>query len=258
MILLDPDLDPPPHGRRPVREGSGPTPQTKPARTSATGGLSARALALFLKKAQDAVRLRGQVSVLLTTDSAIRKLNRQFRGKNTATDVLSFPALEPSQVSNSRPGAHASRLAGDLAISVETARKQAAACGHSLGMELKVLMLHGLLHLAGYDHETDGGEMARNENALRAKLGLPQGLIERNVGESASQRAGKSAAPNLIRKKRGGGGALGEQAHPKVRPTAAARREATKIAQGEAQPNPGKAPASRSRRPVGPARSPKP
>ena len=123
--------------------------------------------------------MHGQVSVLLTTDAAIRKLNRQFRGKNKATDVLSFPALDPSQVSNSRPGAPESRLAGDLAISVDTAREQAEAFGHPLGIELKVLMLHGLLHLAGYDHEIDDGEMAKWERALRAKLGLPLGLIER-------------------------------------------------------------------------------
>ncbi len=171
MILLVPDLDP------------YPAPQTKPAKTGAPAGISTRSLALFLRKAQTAVRLRGHVSVLLTTDAAIRKLNRQFRGKNKATDVLSFPAEGPA----------ASGLAGDLAISVDTARKQSIACGHSLGTELKVLMLHGLLHLARYDHETDDGEMAKRERALRAKLGLPLGLIERTVSESASQRVGKSA-----------------------------------------------------------------
>jgi probable rRNA maturation factor len=181
MILLDPDLDP------------YPAPQTKAVKTVAPAGISTRSLALFLRKAQTAVRLRGQVSVLLTTDKAIRKLNRQFRGKNNATDVLSFPALDLFQVSRSRPGAPQNRIAGDLAISVDMARRQAAECGHPLGTELKVLLLHGLLHLAGYDHETDSGEMAKRERALRARLGLPLGLIERAGSESASQRVAKPA-----------------------------------------------------------------
>jgi probable rRNA maturation factor len=188
MILLDPDLDP------------YPAPQTKPAKTVALAGISTRSLALFLRKAQSAVRLRGQVSVLLTTDAAIRKLNRQFRGKNKATDVLSFPAVDLFLVSRSRPGASANEIAGDLAISVETARNQADACRHPIGTELKVLMLHGLLHLAGYDHETDDGGMAKRERALRAKLGLPLGLIERAASEPASQRVGKSALSHPSRK----------------------------------------------------------
>jgi probable rRNA maturation factor len=73
------------------------------------------------------------------------------------------------------------KIAGDLAISINTARRQADERGHSLGTEIKVLTLHGLLHLAGYDHETDKGEMARREQKLRAKLRLPHGLIERTV-----------------------------------------------------------------------------
>ena len=109
------------------------------------------------------------MTVLLTTDAAIRKLNRQFRGKNKATDVLSFPAS----------GVGAEGVAGDLAISVTTALGQAAEQGHSLSTEIKVLVLHGLLHLAGYDHEVDDGKMAWRELLLRAKLKLPQGLIER-------------------------------------------------------------------------------
>jgi rRNA maturation RNase YbeY len=115
----------------------------------------------------------------------------RFRGKNKATDVLSFPSATPTLVSKSRPGAPADLgtradvgvpdIAGDLAISVDTARKQAAGLGHALRVEIKVLMLHGLLHLAGYDHETDEGEMGRLEERLRAKLRLPHGLIERSV-----------------------------------------------------------------------------
>jgi probable rRNA maturation factor len=126
-----------------------------------------------LSKAQAAVRLNGQVTVLLTTDAAIRKLNRQFRGKNKVTDVLSFPAEGPL------PRSPSEEIAGDIAISVTTALGQAAEQGHSLSTEIKVLILHGLLHLAGYDHEADAGQMARRERLLRAKLKLPQGLIER-------------------------------------------------------------------------------
>ena len=136
---------------------------------------SARMLGRFLGAAQKAVRLNGQVTVLLTTDAAIRKLNRQFRGKDKATDVLSFPAS----------GVGAEGMAGDLAISVTTAMGQAAEQGHSLATEIKVLVLHGLLHLAGYDHEADEGRMARRELLLRARLGLPQGLIERAAAPKA-------------------------------------------------------------------------
>jgi len=126
------------------------------------------------------VPLKGQVTVLLTTDAAIAKLNKQFRGKNKATDVLSFPASDG-------PGAEG--LAGDLAISVTTALGQAAEQGHSLSTEIKVLVLHGLLHLAGFDHEADEGQMARRERLLRAKLKLPQGLIERVAASAVASGA---------------------------------------------------------------------
>jgi probable rRNA maturation factor len=166
MILFDPDLDSDPA----LNSAS-----AKPADARKQLRLpTARTLGRFLAAAQTAVRLRGQVTVLLTTDKAIRSLNRRFRGKNKATDVLSFPA---------EPGIHGGeRIAGDLAISVPTAARQAAAQGHPLATEIKVLMLHGLLHLAGYDHETDEGQMARRERLLRARLKLPQGLIERSSG----------------------------------------------------------------------------
>jgi probable rRNA maturation factor len=131
-------------------------------------------LTRYLREAQAAVGLRGEVSVLLTTDGGIRGLNRRFRKKNKATDVLSFPVEAGFG------------MAGDLAISVETAARQAAEQGHKLSVELRVLMLHGLLHLAGLDHETDDGAMARKERRLRAELGLPQGLIERAEGKHTS------------------------------------------------------------------------
>ncbi|MGC8549403.1 MAG: rRNA maturation RNase YbeY [Acidobacteriaceae bacterium] len=133
--------------------------------------LRVTALRQFVEDAQAAVKLRGDVSVLLTGDRQIRRWNREFRGKNQATDVLSFPAIPMAGI--------ASAMAGDLAISVETADKQAKEQGHVLAEELKVLVLHGLLHLAGYDHETDDGTMARVERRLRARLGLKAGLTER-------------------------------------------------------------------------------
>jgi probable rRNA maturation factor len=166
MILLDPDLDPDP------ALALNPAKQTAASVHDKSRKMpSARTLARFLAEAQAAVRLKGEVTVLLTTDDAIRKLNRQFRGKNKPTDVLSFPA----------EGIGAEEIAGDLAISVPTALRQAIEQGHPLATEIKVLILHGLLHLAGYDHEADTGKMARRERFLRARLGLPQGLIERAV-----------------------------------------------------------------------------
>jgi probable rRNA maturation factor len=165
MILLDPDMNPDPAPATVTRLGV-PTP---PASNRNTRLPSARTLGRFLAAAQGAVRLRGQVTVLLTSDVGIRRLNRRFRGKNKATDVLSFAA----------DGVGAEEIAGDVAISVQTALRQAIEQGHSLSTEIKVLMLHGLLHLAGYDHEADNGRMARREGRLRAELGLPQGLIER-------------------------------------------------------------------------------
>lgn len=149
-----------------------------------------RTLARFLAEAQKAVRLRGQVSVLLTTDPEIRRLNRLFRSIDRSTDVLSFPA-------SSLPAA-GEEIAGDLAISVPTARRQAVEHGHSLLIEIKILVLHGLLHLAGYDHHADSGQMDRRERLLRARLKLPHGLIE---------RAGVDAAPSTSTRKRRGGAA---------------------------------------------------
>ena len=111
-------------------------------------------------------RARGTVAVALVPDGRVRALNRRYRNKNAPTDVLSFPAGEPGTL-------------GDVVIAVGVARRQAAAAGHALGTELRVLALHGLLHLLGYDHERDDGEMARLERRLRRKGGLREGLIER-------------------------------------------------------------------------------
>ncbi len=118
----------------------------------------------------------GTLTVVITTDRRIRRLNRQWRGVDAATDVLSFPAGDD-------PGPQ--RHLGDLVISRETAARQARHEGHSLGTELRVLALHGLLHLLGYDHERDSGRMARIERRLRRQGGLPAGLIERGLGREA-------------------------------------------------------------------------
>ena len=181
MIQLDPDID---ISLLPISAASSAEDSPRQHRLPTT-----RTLERFFALAQTTVRLKGQVSVLLTTDPAIRRLNRQFRGKNKATDVLSFPAMPVPEFK----GAEA--LAGDLAISVPTARKQAIVQGHSLATEIKVLILHGLLHLAGYDHETDSGEMARREAKLRARLNLRSGLIERTHVLKSSTRAISKRSP---------------------------------------------------------------
>jgi probable rRNA maturation factor len=193
MILLDPDLYHYPMPKTSsAKPGSVPSAQAKSASALLP---SARTLARFLKDAQAAVRLHGRVSVLLATDKAIRRLNRQFRSIDKATDVLSFPAAEFFQDRKTNK----EKVAGDLAISVSTARRQAAEQDHTLATELKVLILHGLLHLAGYDHDTDTGQMARRERNLRARLGLPQGLIERARSTPVRERGGPAAggAPSL-------------------------------------------------------------
>jgi probable rRNA maturation factor len=140
-------------------------------------GLQEDALDRFVTRAKRAVRLRGSVTVLVTSSRELRRLNQRFRGKDNATDVLSFPA----------PPISVGRFAGDVAISAEIARENARRLGHSAADEIKVLTLHGVLHLAGYDHEHDAGEMARKEKRLRKQLGLPTALIERN--DSGPRRA---------------------------------------------------------------------
>jgi probable rRNA maturation factor len=112
------------------------------------------------------------VNVLVTNSAELRSLNRRFRKKDKPTDVLSFPS--PRVSAN-----EVRRSAGDLAISFDIARGNAKKLGHSVSDEVKILVLHGILHLAGFDHERDNGEMARQESRLRQKLKLNSGLIER-------------------------------------------------------------------------------
>jgi probable rRNA maturation factor len=120
-------------------------------------------------------RARGEVAVAIVADRRVRDLNRRYRGKDAATDVLSFPADEPGEL-------------GDVVIALGVARRQASQAGHSLATEFRVLALHGLLHLLGYDHERDAGQMRRLEQRLRHAGGLREGLIERESPASRPPR----------------------------------------------------------------------
>ena len=119
----------------------------------------------FARQAQKLAGVPGDVAVLITGNQRVRQLNRRFRKKDKPTDVLSFPRTDGD--------------GGDIAISAPIAIENAARYGHHPTDELKVLILHGMLHLAGHDHENDNGEMAAQEHALRKKLKLPDSLIHR-------------------------------------------------------------------------------
>jgi probable rRNA maturation factor len=137
-------------------------------------GLSKGALERFVLRARRAMGLRGQVNVLVTSSAAVRSLNLRFRKKNKATDVLSFPSTSVLSKSGKEL-----KLAGDVAISADIARENSVRLGHSAAQEIKILALHAIVHLAGFDHERDNGEMARKEAKLRRRLGLPAALMER-------------------------------------------------------------------------------
>jgi probable rRNA maturation factor len=143
-------------------------------------GLTELALTRFVARARRAAGLRPAVNVLVTSNAEMTSLNRRFRGRDRATDVLSFPAA--SDV--------AKQFAGDIALSAEIATQSATSLGHAPAVEVKILTLHGILHLCGYDHERDNGKMARREQKLRRELKLPVGLIER-AKTSSSTRAPK-------------------------------------------------------------------
>jgi len=131
--------------------------------------LTSSALDRFVARARRVAGLKGIVNILLTSSAEMKSLNRRFRGKDKPTDVLSFPAGPDAR----------KHFAGEIAISAEIATKNARSLGHSPADEVKILVLHGVLHLRGYDHECDNGQMARREKQLRAKLHLPLGLMER-------------------------------------------------------------------------------
>ena len=128
-------------------------------------GLRRTPLRDFASTLRDLVAKGREFHCLITDDRELRRLNRQFRGADYPTDVLSFPAEDG--------------LPGELAISAQRAAAQAREFGHSRFDEIRILMLHGVLHLLGMDHETDRGAMARAESRWRARLNLPTGLIAR-------------------------------------------------------------------------------
>jgi probable rRNA maturation factor len=143
-------------------------------------GLSRSTVERFVLRARRAVRLRGLVTVLVTSSAELQSLNRRFRGVDKATDVLSFPALPAA--------CQTGRVAGEVAISADIARENAVRLEHSVADEVKILVLHGILHLAGLDHERDNGQMARKESRLRRQLNLEAGLIERTLPPAARRK----------------------------------------------------------------------
>jgi probable rRNA maturation factor len=160
-------------------------------------GLNEDSLDRFVTRAKRAARLRGSVTVLVTSSEELRRLNSRFRGKDKPTDVLSFP---PELIATRR-------FAGDVAISAEIAAQNARSLRHSPAEEVKILALHGILHLAGYDHESDSAEMARTEARLRKQLGLPMALIERgetSVAKGLNRRT--PGTPQPERRQAGGAG----------------------------------------------------
>jgi probable rRNA maturation factor len=143
-------------------------PDSPPSRPKAASARQAawKGLAAWLVRIAPA-SAKGDLSVAIVSDRRMRALNRQFRGKDAVTDVLSFPAQDRG-------------FLGDIVIAAGVSQRQAREAGHSVQTELRVLALHGLLHLLGYDHEGDDGKMARAEARLRKKAGLREGLIERH------------------------------------------------------------------------------
>ena len=125
------------------------------------------ALTRFARRARELAGISGDVAILVTGNRQLRDLNRRFRRKDKATDVLSFP--------------HADGTGGDIAVSADMAKQNARRYGHEPLEELKILVLHGMLHLAGYDHETDNGKMTAREHDLRVRLKLPASLIDRST-----------------------------------------------------------------------------
>jgi probable rRNA maturation factor len=137
------------------------------------------ALARFARKLQAEVAKGRAFDCLITGDAEMRRLNRKFRGKDYATDVLSFPGANLPALPARAGQARRPAPLGDIAISLARARVQARFYGHGVEDEIRILMLHGVLHLLGLDHEADSGRMARAEKRWRARLKLPAGLTER-------------------------------------------------------------------------------
>ena len=156
-------------------------------------GLSASSLEAFVLRVRKMIRLGGPVNVLVASSALSRSLNRRFRGIDKPTDVLSFGSCKSDIPA--RDGA-----AGELAISAEIARSNARRFGYPVATEIKILVVHGMLHLAGFDHERDEGEMERKEAQLRRRLKLEPGLIERSSGSHSWNP--RSARRKLAKKRR--------------------------------------------------------
>ena len=150
--------------------------------------VSAPGLARWLERVAPARARGGTVSLAIVSDRRVRALNCQYRGRDYATDVLSFPTGAPA-----RPAP----FLGDIVIARGVARRQARRARHSERIELRVLALHGLLHLLGYDHERDQGEMQREERRLRRKGGLREGLIERVQPAAGAARAVRARSTDV-------------------------------------------------------------
>ena len=137
-----------------------------------------RPLELFLRKVKRELGLKEpEVTVCLVSDKAMARLNESFRNKKGPTDVLSFPTVARPRPVRVRRGLHAAnsgehQYLGDIAISPATARRYATSHDRTVASELRVLIVHGVLHLLGYDHETDRGEMDKIERKLRKRFGL--------------------------------------------------------------------------------------
>jgi probable rRNA maturation factor len=148
-------------------------------------GLTEDSLARFVLRARKAAGMQETVNVLVTGSASMRDLNSRFRRKNKPTDVLSFP--HDSKIKGVHKG---NGFAGEVALSAEIAAQNAISLGHAVADEVKVLVLHGILHLAGFDHERDNGEMARKEAELRRALKLPTALTER--GQPGTRASGNN------------------------------------------------------------------
>jgi probable rRNA maturation factor len=136
-------------------------------------GFNRSAIETFAETLRTRVARGRDFHCLVTGDSELRKLNREFLGNDYPTDVLSFPGTPP--------------YLGDIAVSLGRARAQARRFGHSVEDEVRVLLLHGVLHLKGLDHESDNGQMARAEKRWRKLLNLPTALIERGALDSGAR-----------------------------------------------------------------------
>jgi probable rRNA maturation factor len=178
-----------------------------PISGASTRNVNAAQLQRFARRAQRLAEVQGEVDILIATNRRLRDLNRRFRRKNKPTDVLSFP----------RPSG------GDIAISVQIAFENAQRYGHSLANELKILVLHGMLHLAGYDHESDNGRMAHAESRLRSQLKLPASLIDRTHASGKSSQAKPTAAQSAKAAQNSHKPSAAKAAKTRRKPTAAAK-----------------------------------